>query len=204
MMKKLLVGVALVSLLATALVLGLVNTAGGTDSPRASEQGLERKTVTPRGNFELSQAKAFKAFPLYTLGDSFRDLPLNAVIRVNAARIPGETVRADHMTFMYGSCESVGGQGCLVPLQVQVGPGGPAITADESLRVRGVPAAFYEDFSRLELYSGFGTIVIFAAESNRELLIDSAEQLRGYNVHAPVTAPLPALGRDSKPIGCAG
>lgn len=217
-MKKLqLVGVALAALLAIPLVLGLVSTASGTDSPRASEQGLERRTVTPRGNFQLSEAKAFKGFPLYTLGDSFRDLPLNAIVRANAGRIPGEPVRADHMTFMYGTCESVGGQGCLVPLQVQVwnacernresyakGPGGPAITADDSLRVRGVPAAFYDDFSRLELYSGLGTVVIFADKSNRELLVDAAEQLRGYNVHAPLTEPLPAPGRDSKPIGCAG
>jgi hypothetical protein len=215
-MKKLLV-IALAGLVAIAVVFGVVSNARGTAEPQAREEGLDRRTVTPRGNFELSQAKSFQGFSLYTVGDSFREMRLNAAVRVNAQPIPGEPVRADHLTFMYGSCESVGGQGCLVPLQVQVwnacernqdsyaeGPGGPAITADQSLKVRGVTAAFYDDFSRLELYSGIGTIVLFADGPNRDLLLDAAKQLRGYNVHAPANVPLPALGRDSKPIGCTG
>jgi hypothetical protein len=218
-MKKLqLFALALAALLALPLVLGLVKDArGNAEEARATEQGLERKAVTPRGNFELADAKAFKGFPIYTVGDTFRNLPLNAAIRVNASRIPGEAVRADHVTFMYGGCESVGGQGCMVPLQVQVwnacernrdsyatGPGPPAVTSDESLKVRGVDAAYFEDFSRLELYSGAGTIVLFADGPNRELLLDAAKALRGYNVHAPAAVPLPALGKDSKPIGCEG
>jgi hypothetical protein len=216
-MNKRLLIIALAGFVAIPVVLGVVTTARGTGERQASDQGLERHAVTPRGNFELGEAKSFHGFPLYTVGDSFRGMALNAAVRVNAQRIPGETVRADHVTFMYGSCDSVGGQGCLVPLQIQIwnacernresyaaGPGPAAITADESLNVRGVSAAFYEDFSRLELYSGLGTIVLFADAPNRDLLLEAAKQLRGYNLHAPVNVPLPALGKGAKPIGCTG
>jgi hypothetical protein len=216
MKKTHLLGVAVVALLAIPLVIALGAVAGERGEPGpVDDANLETRTVTPQGNWQLTDARAFAAFPLYTVGDSFQGLRLNAVMRVNAKPYPGEPVRADHVTFLYGTCESYGGQGCTLPLQVQVwnacernsgsyelGPGGPAIDADERLSLRGVPAAFYEDYSRLELYSGLGTIVLFAGYGDRELLHEAATALRGLNVQAPVGVRLPALGPDAKPLRC--
>lgn len=171
--------------------------------------------VSPRGNTTAAEARAFRRFPIYSAGDSFRQLPLNAIFRAYASRPAfGEPLRADYMTFLYGSCESIGGTGCQVPLQVQVwnacerhrssyqGPNGPAINADETLTIRGVPAAFYEDFTRLELYTGQATIVLFTNVSDRAFLLDAASQLRGFNVETPATARLPAPAAKAAPLGC--
>jgi len=90
----------------------------------------------------------------------------------------------DELTFFYGTCESVGGNGCMAPLQIQVwnacerNEGSYDIPADQKLLLRGVPAAFYEGEMRLELYTGRITVVLFAPPGNRDRLLAAAAALR--------------------------
>jgi hypothetical protein len=173
--------------------------------------------IQPRGNWDKAKGAAFRQFPLYSAGEQFRDLPLNAIVRVAGPKVPGEVVRSDHVTFMYGSCEAIDGAGCAVPLQVQVwdacernrgsyelGPPNapPGIQPDADLQIRGVPAAFFEGFTRLELYSAQSTIVLYTERADKAFLMDAAEGLVGVNVKAPSNAALPAPAANAVPLGC--
>jgi hypothetical protein len=53
---------------------------------------------------------------------------------------------------------------------------------NERLKVRGVPAAFFEEGQRLEIYTSSVSIVIFGA--GKEQLLRAAGQLRGVNASA--------------------
>ena len=150
----------------------------------------DERLVTPKGNATVSDARSFGRFPLYYAGDEFRGHPLTAVHRVHGELGPGEKVRQDEVTFLYGSCKSRNDSPCDVPLQVQVWNACErnrnvydAIQPDEELTIRGVPAAFFEDYFRLELYTGRVTIVMFSPHE-RDFLLDAASKLRGINVSA--------------------
>jgi hypothetical protein len=137
------------------------------------------------GNFTLAEAGEFTRFPLSYLGESFAELPLTGVYRIDDPPYPGEAIRRDDVTFVYGSCEPVGHSGCLPPLQIQnwnacerhagVYPWPP----DEKLTIAGMSAAFYEDGRRLELAAGATTIVLYAADP--ALLRPAARELRTLN-----------------------
>jgi hypothetical protein len=134
-------------------------------------------------NFTPETVKAFTAFPIYSLGTQFEDLPLRAIVRVDRdplvkARagygVPGN--RTNHLNFIYGTC----GGGCTPPLTVQIWPacdrtlqdyyynvpdGGPS-RPYERVTIRGVPAAKFSGM--LEIYSGTVTIVIFGQTSTQQ------------------------------------
>ncbi|MGH3031467.1 MAG: hypothetical protein ACRDNE_12045 [Gaiellaceae bacterium] len=110
------------------------------------------------------------------------------------------------MTFIYGDCEAESDAGCAPPLQVQVWracernlpsysrtPAGDPLP-HEKVRVRGVPAAFFEGGGRLELYTGDVSVVLFG--EGRDQLLRAAGALRGANVEiaSEVDLPPPADG----------
>jgi hypothetical protein len=158
-------------------------------------------TIVPKGNFDLSQARSFNKFPLYYLGTSFEKMDLVAIHRVDARGTPGEPVREDDVTFIYGACESVDRAPCMPPLQVQVWNGcernqhsyGPSFGPETQRELRGVPAATYEEGMRLELYTGNVTVVLFSAVRDRQLLLRAAGALRSIQGAIGANMPLPAI-----------
>ena len=162
----------------------------------------------PRGNFSLEKARGFRNFPLYFAGESVRGLPLVAIHRIDAAPYPGEEVRQDDVTFLYGLCRATRERTCSPPIQVQVWNACERYQAlypfapDESLVVRGVPAAFYENWERLELYTQDATIVLFG--NAKAELLDVATMLRGLNrsVAASDHLPEPAAGAREGRLSC--
>jgi hypothetical protein len=144
--------------------------APGPTSRRITRQAPVR--VRPRGNLSLGAATLFRRFPLYFLGASFRRLPLTAVDDAGT-----------NVGFLYGTCVlDASARRCPVPVEIQVWPrrersaGMYAFEPDEELRLRGIPAAFYEGRRRLELYRRNVTVVIFGR--GRAELVAVAAALR--------------------------
>lgn len=174
-----------------------------TTTSVTSTNGAAPLIVTPRGNLTLAQARAFDRFRVYFVGLSFETHPLEAIIRLKAARHRlTQPVRANYLQFLYGSCElpmrpdGTYQRGCTPPLAVQVWPacerhkGLYAFAPDETLTVRGAAAAFYEDHRRLEVFTGTSTVVLFGG--GRADLLRAAVQLRGVNTEVGADDRLPA------------
>jgi hypothetical protein len=153
----------------------------------------------PRGNLTLEQARELDRFPLYYAGDRVDGLPLVAVLRRNDT--------ADYVSFVYGDCApAVSGEGCAPPAEIQVAPGcarGLALydtpvagaLVPEKTRVRGFPAAFFDGGTRLEIYMGSSTVVVFS--DSRERVLRIAAALR------PVEAASGVDGSDPGPLSAA-
>jgi hypothetical protein len=145
---------------------------------------------SPRGNFSVEEARAFREFPVYYVGDSFRELPLTAVLRQKVEPYPGAPpIRPNYVSFIYGTCDASGGDGgCAPPLEIQTHPSclsTPAdvsryVTVDGTATVRGVKGVFYDLGSKLVLVTGRSTVSIYA-RGRREVLA-VARSLRGANV----------------------
>jgi hypothetical protein len=129
--------------------------------------------------------------PVLFAGDSVDGLPLTAVLRGAGAR---------YVSFVYGDCEAGDDAGCAPPAEVQVWPacrrhlgfyqrGSPFGPAVEQVAVRGVPAMFLDDGTRLELQTGRSTVVVFAGARARALRIAAA--LRSADGSIPADVPLP-------------
>lgn len=137
--------------------------------------------------------RTFDDFPLYDLGDQIDGLPLTAILRrdsVTDSPAVGRVVR-DYVSFVYGDCLATDHRGCASPVEVQVWPSCVRSPADYTLTpkgdplparwttIRGIPAAFYEDNGRLELYTGGVTIVMWGL--GPEQLRRAAGMLRRVN-----------------------
>lgn len=162
-----------------------------------------------RSDLTLQSASAFQAFALYAPGQAFENSPLTHVGRRLAPRLPKEPLRANYVSFKYGSCEAALDAPCAAPLEIQIWPACERARADYTLvpdldgpgpmkarplprtdvQLRGVPGAFYEDSHRLELYTGRVTVVIFGSTAAQ--LRDAARMLRGVNVRAVPQSSLP-------------
>jgi hypothetical protein len=163
-------------------------------------------TVHLKGNSSLAEAKAFSRYPLYYPGLEIAGYSLAAVDRqVGPGAAPDEG-GVDRVSFAYGSCQiraDLDGGSCTAPLELQIWPAClrnpsayPRLSPQESLVIRGAPAYFYENGSRLEVIVGRVTAVFFGG--SRDLLLEAAKSLRGVNVSLPKTAELPdpmKLGR---------
>jgi hypothetical protein len=129
------------------------------------------ETTVVQGELTLQQARAFPEFPLAYAGERVDGLPLTAIIRRRDS--------ADYVSFVYGDCHPVSSDGgCAPPTEIQVWPGDrrsvgmydvgipgtPAATVDT---VRGNAAAFFDEGTRLEIYAGAATVVIFADSPGR-------------------------------------
>jgi hypothetical protein len=163
----------------------------------------------------LSQAQVddFDEFELYWLGQEFDGLELYATVRQVEPTVAGEPAGRDSVDFLYGDCDARDG-GCPFPLEVQVWPacrryralyelGGEAYPYEE-LRLRGVPAALFDGGTRLELYTGAVTVVLFGDGPAR--VREAAQHLRG-TVGGPTAGdplPLPVEGALEGTITCGG
>jgi hypothetical protein len=171
-------------LLPTLATLAVVLAGGATFVARGEADGV---TLSPRGNFSVERAEQFHKFPVFWAGRSVAGFPLLAVQRVDALRYPGEPVRRDDVSFLYGTCESEGGQACMSPLQIQSWNAcernafSYSRPADEVLTVSDVPAAFREAGMRLELYTPRTTVVVYSAAADRDVLLAAAGALKGIN-----------------------
>jgi hypothetical protein len=153
-------------------------------------------------SFTPSSVKQFADFDLYSLGPEFEGLPLSAIDRREQGAAAAAARRSvNFVSFLYGSCAASDDQGCPYPLEVQIWPACVRSLADltltpdgrplpaESLRLRGVPAAFFEEGLRLELYTGTVTIVLFGLD--RSQITRAAAALSGVNLASPRGSPLP-------------
>jgi hypothetical protein len=164
--------------------------------------------ATPRSSFSLEQARAFEEFRLFSAGRSVDGLPLTAVLRRDD--------RANYVSFVYGDCEAYDDEGCAPSAEVQVWPAcrrnlalydGVATRAaspvPERVRVRGVPGAFFEGGTRLELETGHSLVVVFAASRDQALRIATELEALDGSVAEGSPLPLPVDGRgEGGAIGC--
>jgi len=161
----------------------------------------------PRSSLSLEQARAFDEFPLFSAGDSVDGQPLTAVLRRDD--------RANFVSFVYGDCEAEGDAGCAPPAEVQVWPAcrrnlglydGAAVRpgpVPEPVRVRGVPGAFFDGGTRLELETGRSLVVVFARSREQALRIAAELEAVDGSVSAGSPLPSPAGGRGKGgAIGC--
>jgi hypothetical protein len=179
------------------LFLGLV--LGGAISALAySATGVGDAGTFDAAHSDLSVegAAVFPDFPLYAVGESFEGLALTGMTRRVEARTAPDPARANFVGFRYGDCTPSGDSGCPAPLEIQVWPacernfssysltpaGDPL--PHERLTLRGVPAAFFEEGQRLEIYTGSVSVVLFGR--GKEQLLRAARELRGANGSARV------------------
>lgn len=140
--------------------------------------GSVKGEVPGSGVLTPEQARAFDEFPLYFAGERVDGLPLVAILRRKDT--------ADYMSFVYGDCLPAGyDQGCAPPAEIQVWPGSrrsleaydfslPGAPEIERATVRGAPAAFLDGGTRLELFTGAATVVVFSDARARVLRIAAA------------------------------
>ena len=105
------------------------------------------------------------------------------MIRHCVASVPGERIRANYVSYLYGCSAKLSdvSSPCSAPLEVQTWPACERTLADYEAapgvpyphrnlgRVEGVPAAFFDLGTRLELYTGTSTVVIFGSDRTQVL-----------------------------------
>jgi hypothetical protein len=137
----------------------------------AGHAGAGDRESTSASRFTLAHAQAFEDYPLYFAGDRVEGFPLVAVLR--------RADTADFVSFVYGNCTAADDLGCAPPIEIQVWPAcrrhlalyrdNPSFagSATDRRTVRGVPAAVFDDGTRLELQTGRSTVVVFAESRAR-------------------------------------
>jgi hypothetical protein len=159
----------------------------------------------PASSVTLEQARAFDEFPLYSAGERADALPLTAVLRRDDT--------ASYVSFVYGDCTPEDDAGCAPPAEIQVWPGcrrnlalydaGSLVAPGlERTTIRGVPAAFLDDGTRLEIQTGRSTVVIFANSRTRAVRIAGALRAVNGSVAAGMPLPQPAPGALEGRLDC--
>jgi len=206
--------------LALIVVAGMCLVGAGTayaviGSPSAvkrlkTDPGLADQSAS--GNALVSDAQGFTDFPTYfggtwmTAGGT--SLPFSGVQRnVGSSQDPQETTGEDYWSYFYGHCNAVGDGECTTAVEIQNWnicqrwPSMYGLSPDESTTVRGVPANFYENWTRLELYTGRVAVVVFG--SDRSQLLDIAQALKP--MRGGITTqnlPVPAIGAMDGNLAC--
>ena len=138
----------------------------------ACGSGDGRQGAEPRGDLTLDEARAFDEFPLVYAGERVDGLPLIAILRRD------DTAR--YVSFVYGDCRSSGCDGgCAPPAEIQVWPAGArnlaaygsatrgaGAPAPERTTIRGLPAAFFDDGTRLEIYRRASRSCVFSTRAS--------------------------------------
>ena len=154
---------------------------------------------------ELEKARGFDDYALYNAGDRVEGFPLVAVLR--------RSDTAEFVSFVYGDCTPADDTGCAPPIEIQVWPAcrrhlglyaaptgvSPAL---EQTTVRGVPAAFLDEGTRLELQAGRSTIVVFADSRSRVARIARALRAVDGSVAVRQALPPPAPGALEGSLPC--
>jgi len=132
--------------------------------------------------WSVEDARQFKDFPVYWVGESFQGLPLTAISRMDyPGRWPGEiyNVPWHDVSFVYGDCEiAPGEESCTMPLSIAIRPYcevPPEIVADAVKtgppeEIRGAVAQKMGK-SHMQLWTGNVSISIDATD---EALVDEA------------------------------
>ncbi|MDQ3822458.1 MAG: hypothetical protein M3321_04365 [Actinomycetota bacterium] len=189
-------------LLTLAAVAGIY-TFPGEASSKGNSVELRTTFDDRRSDYTPTTVGTFNDFAAYWLGTDFEGLPLTLIVRrddsllrTNPA-LPKEPVTANYVAFLYGDCIALSHSGCPFPFEVQIWPACeryasvyPDWLPRTKTTARAVPAAFFEDGRRLELYTGSVTVVMFGA--NREQLLRAAARLEPANALARATTALPA------------
>jgi hypothetical protein len=134
-------------------------------------------------------------FKVYSLGVAFEGIPFTTDLRRCDDPFPGEPVRANYVSYIYGNCVVAPGdgqtpvdEGCAPPLEIQTWPSCERSLADYELEPgvpyphddlglqRGVPAYSFDEGTRVELYTGTSVIVIFGDDPAQLLRAISAIQ----------------------------
>jgi len=146
-----------------------------------------------------------ETFPLYSAGERFEDLPLVALLRRDDT--------AQYVSFVYGDCTASSDTGCAPPAEIQVWPScrrnfalyedsGPSVPSVERITIRGVPAALFDDGTRLELETDGSTVVVFARTRAHTLRIAGALRSLDGSVAPGSPLPKPVRGQEGGAIGC--
>jgi hypothetical protein len=204
----LLAGASGLVLAAAALAVG-----GGANPPSNAPPGPGTKvgTVTARdaaagGGLKGCPSDGAANFDTYSLGHDFGQLSLTAVKReckapdATAIAVGAPALRQNTKTYSYGTCEQPAGldSGCADPVSVQNFPAcernlslykrypapDGAVYPYDLTRIRGVPAAIFDDGDRIEIYTGDATVVVWGQDP--DLVRKAAESLQGLHGGAPV------------------
>lgn len=202
------VGLAVASLLAGATLSASAQDEPGSSIPQAEVvyQGTtasqDRQTI--QRHLGCTGIDEPPNFAPASAGPSFRGLPVTTVIRRCDAPYPGEPIRANSITYIYGTCEIGSADACAPPLVIQTWPACERTLTDYSFdghayphsdlgRVKGVPARSFDDGSRVELYTGASTVVVMGL--NPADVQDAASDIRMEPTDASPAAPLTDLQR---------
>lgn len=163
--------------------------------------------LSAASNFTYQQAQSFSSWSLYDATTSFEGTGMSDVLRRNDPTTYNadsllDSSGANYVSFLYGDCVAASATGCPMPLEIQVWPAcsrnleGQAVEGvdvrairDETLSIRGVPAYFYEEWTRLEFTAGNARVVLFG--EGRDQLLRAAASLRGVNNGLPATSNFP-------------
>lgn len=179
----------------------------GTTDPKDGESSPARLGCTG-----LEEPTNFTA---YSLGGAVEGEPLTRILRRCDAPYPGEAIRANYLSYIYGDCKVVEEEGCAPPIEIQTWPACERSIASYSddgiagdgllnqlVSERGVPGAHFENGHWVELYAGESTIVVFANESvNLDVLID---EVRAEPSKGEVAEPLSDAERDAAGLEVGG
>ena len=146
-----------------------------------------------------------ETLPLYSTGERVDDIPLVAVLRRDDS--------ARYVSFVYGDCVASNDMGCAPPAEIQIWPAcrrnlalyehSPSSGVSmERITVRSVPAALFDDGTRLELELDRVTVVVFARDVASTLRI--AAELRSLDGSVAPGHPLPQpiRGGEGDTMGC--
>jgi hypothetical protein len=200
------------------VVVGLVASGGAVAYLSASTGDAARYVVaeaeppTPKqlnGCLTVDQARKFDRYPLYYVGAKFRGMRLHPCLSlaVQEAPYPGEPVRQDSVSIVYGDCDPP----CVPPLQVQIwnacerNETSIDLVPGARVTVRGVRAAYYGR-EHLEIHTGTVTVVLFAEQKTKHLIPKVARALRSLDGRVQPGERLPErvpFVRDKKSPTCA-
>jgi hypothetical protein len=151
-------------------------------------------------NFDLAtpgtDAAGYNGSHIIRRCDPPEDSPSQALTRSRSVGADPESedsdVRANYVSYWYGSCDladsSGSDEGCAAPIEVQVWPacersldsyklpGDEVYPRTERPPINGVPTFLFDQGTRLEMYSGDATIVIFGDDPDR--VVEAAHELK--------------------------
>jgi len=216
------IGKAIVASSAAILLAVVISTQVGNAETDDGTAGTEPvPAIDGRDNRKLPDrvkacppAGAPQTFATYRLGERFEGLPRTDTNRPCQEVSSATDARANFVEHIYGDCNPKG-ESCVLPLAVQSYPACERTRADyqaasgslgrKDLKIRGVPAAMFDDGTRLELYAGETTIVIFGFQGSDQLL-RAARALRGEwrasSVEATERLPRPKAGAVEGTLAC--
>ena len=185
-----------------AIAIPLAAAAMGGQEQARSAKGL--KPCPPEGSNDVN-------FSAFYLGDSFSGHALTKTLRVCNKPYPGEGVRGNYISYIYGDCVPGSDSGCAPPVEVQSAPACERKPSRRTRRrarrhkVRGVPAVQLRGESRIELFTGDATILIFGrtpAEVRRAARALKSIPGSPVSVPAHVRLPKPLRGALTGKLRC--